>query len=351
MANSIGEQFRVTSFGESHGPAIGVVIDGIPAGIEVDEKFIQSMLEKRKPGQSAITTQRKEDDFFEIVSGVFEGKSTGAPICFIILNLDQQSKDYSALKNIYRPGHADYTYQKKYGIRDYNGGGRSSARITAGWVAAGALAMLYLKKVSNIQIEAIVSSVYNIALPKPYDQYNWGSIENPVRCPDKVTAEKMEALIEEMKQTKDSVGGTIACRILNTPVGLGEPVFNKLNADLAHAMLNINAVKGIQFGSGFESAQLKGSENNDTIDGNTNHDGGITGGISNGRPIEFELAFKPASSIGRPQNMLNTDGSIESINIEGRHDPCVLPRAIAIVEAMAAIVTADHFMRNLKFVQ
>lgn len=349
MANTFGNILTVTSFGESHGPCIGAVIDGLPPNIFIDNVFIQKALDRRKPGQSSISTQRKESDIFQIVSGVFNKHSTGAPITIIIPNEDAQSKDYEALKEVYRPGHADFVYDRKYGNRDHRGGGRSSARITAGWVAAGAIAQLYLDFVSQIKISAIVSSIYKIALPKPYSQYDWASAENNVvRCPDTNTAEAMKAFIEEIKSKGDSVGGTIACKIENVPVGLGEPLFDKLNADLAKAMLSINAVKGIQFGSGFESTQLLGSENNDNLDNKSNHDGGITAGISNGQTIHFELAFKPTSSIGLPQTMLTNTGDATVLSVPGRHDPCVLPRAIPIVEAMTALVLADHFLMNLK---
>ncbi len=352
MSNSFGSQLIITSFGESHGSDIGVVVDGLPSGIVLDEAYIQSELDKRKPGQSAITTQRKEDDQFRIISGVFEGRTTGAPITILIPNTDARSQDYDQLKNIYRPGHADQVYDQKYGFRDYRGGGRSSARITAGWVAAGALAELYLKQVSSIKTEAIVSSIYKIGLIKPYTQYDWTEADNNiVRCPDKTTAEAMVKLIEEVKAEGNSVGGTIACRVTGVPSGLGEPVFNKLNADIAKAMLSINAVKGIQFGSGFESTLLKGSENNDTIDSQSNHDGGIVAGISNGQPIEFELAFKPTSTIAIPQQVLNKKGELETHSATGRHDPCVLPRAVPIVKALTTIVLADHYLMNLKYIK
>ncbi|MDI1234161.1 MAG: chorismate synthase [bacterium] len=352
MANTFGNQLTITSFGESHGPFIGVVIDGLPSNIFIDTVFIQKALDRRKPGQSNLTTQRQESDVFQIVSGVFNEYSTGSPIAILIPNKDALSKDYEALKNVYRPGHADFVYDKKYGNRDYKGGGRSSARITAGWVAAGAIASLYLKTVSNIEVKAMVSSIYNIALPKPYDQYDWNNAENnAVRCPDPDTADAMETLIERIKMEGNSVGGTIACKIKNAPIGLGEPLFNKLNAELAKAMLSINAVKGIQFGSGFDSTQLLGSQNNDNLDNHSNHDGGITAGISNGETILFELAFKPTSSISIPQTMLNTTGDTETVSIPGRHDPCVLPRAVPIVEAMAALVLADHYLLNLKYLK
>ncbi len=352
MANSFGNQLVVTSFGESHGPCIGAVIDGLPSGILIDRVYIQKMLDRRKPGQSAITTQRKENDEFQILSGVFEEKTTGAPITIIVPNMDAQPSDYEKLKNIYRPGHADFVYEKKYGLRDYRGGGRSSARITAGWVAAGAIASLYLKQVSDINVQAIVSSIYDIQLPRPYMQYDWTKAEsNPVRCPDKTMANTMVQLIERIRSEGNSVGGTIACRAQNVPIGLGEPVFNKLNADIAKAMMSINAVKGIQFGSGFESIMRLGSENNDTIASGSNHDGGITAGISNGQTIEFELAFKPTSSIGISQEVLNKNGETEELKMTGRHDPCILPRAIPIVEAMTIIVLADHYLMNLKFIK
>lgn len=352
MANSFGSQFIITSFGESHGPSIGVVIDGMPAGIQVDEGFIQSELDKRKPGQSSITTQRSENDIFTIVSGVFKGFTTGAPVTVLIPNTDARPEDYEHLKDIYRPGHADYVYAKKYGSRDFRGGGRSSARITSGWVAAGAFATLYLKQVSEIKVEAIVSSIYDIPLPKPYDRYNWNEAENnAVRCPDEHTAGEMVKLIERIRSEGDSVGGTIACRVQNVPVGLGEPVFNKLNADIARAILSINAVKGIQFGKGFESSRSLGSQNNDTVKNRSNNDGGITGGISNGQPIEFEVAFKPTSSIGLSQSVLTSSGVVEELKITGRHDPCVLPRAVPIVKALTTIVLADQYLMNLKFIK
>ncbi len=352
MSNSMGNQLKITSFGESHGPNIGVVVDGLPSQILIDEVFIQAALDKRKPGQSPITSQRKESDHFQILSGVFEGYSTGAPITIIIPNSNAKSKDYEHLKNIFRPGHADFVYDKKYGNRDYKGGGRSSARITAGWVAAGAIAALYLKQISKIEVQAVVSSIYNIHLEKPYSQYDWNKADsNIVRCPDEDKANAMIQLIERMQTEGNSVGGTIACKIENVPVGLGEPVFNKLNADLAKAMLSINAVKGIQFGSGFDSTLLLGSQNNDVPGNHQNNDGGITAGISNGEAITFELAFKPTSSISLPQQAINKNGEIETISITGRHDPCVLPRAIPIVAAMAALVVTDHYLLNLKFLK
>ncbi len=349
MANSLGQIFKITSFGESHGKLIGVVIDGMPSNIEIDLNFIQNALDKRKPGQSDITSQRKEDDLFEIVSGVFEGKSTGAPITILIPNTNQQTSDYDNLKTIFRPGHADKVYQEKYGIRDYMGGGRSSARITAGWVAAGALAQLFLNSVYDIKIEAIVSQIYTIALPKPYNQYNWAqAYDNVVRCPDAFVAEEMIQLISKIKEEKDSVGGIISARILNCPVGLGEPLFDKLNANISKYIFTINAVKGLEFGEGFQTIYLKGSENNSTSNSSNNNEGGISAGISNGQTIELNIAFKPTSSIGIRQNIMNKNGEVESLIINGRHDPCVVPRAVPIVEAMLSLVTADHYLLNKK---
>jgi chorismate synthase len=349
MSNTLGQLFKITSFGESHGKLIGIVVDGMPSNIEIDTDFIQKALDRRKPGQSEITTQRKEDDIFEIVSGVFEGKSTGAPITILIPNTNHHTFDYDSLKNIYRPGHADKVYQEKYGIRDYRGGGRSSARITAGWVAAGALAQLYLKSISDIKAEAVVSQIYNITLPKPYSQYNWDNANhNKVRCPDADVAEKMSELILKISEEKDSVGGIVSARILNCPLGLGEPLFDKLNANIAKYIFTINAVKAIEFGEGFNTINLKGSENNSTLDKQNNTEGGITAGISNGNTIEMNIAFKPTSSIGIAQNVQNQHGEPELLVINGRHDPCVLPRAVPIVEAMLYLVLADHYLLKLK---
>jgi len=349
MANHLGHSLVITSFGESHGPVIGVVIDGFPSGFAIDKEHIQAELNRRRPGQSAISTDRNESDAFDIVSGVFEGKTTGAPIAILIPNTSHQSKDYDALKSVYRPGHADKVYDDKYGHRDHLGGGRSSARITAGWVAAGALAKQYIEHFYNITIQSVVSSVHTIKVVNVFDQ-NWTDAENNiVRCPDPEMAEAMIQLIAEMKNSGDSVGGTISTRIKNCPAGIGEPVFDKLNAELAKAMFSINAVKGIEFGAGFEGASLKGSEYNNTADKINNYEGGINAGISTGQDIEFNTAFKPVSSIKMAQKAFNKGGDIVDLNIEGRHDPCVLPRAVPIVEAMAALVIADHLLLNLKY--
>lgn len=349
--NSYGTLFRISTFGESHGPAIGVVIDGCPAGLEIDEAFIQTELDRRKPGQSKITTQRKEDDTFKILSGVFEGKSTGTPIAIVIDNQDQRSKDYSHIQNAFRPSHADYTYEAKYGIRDYRGGGRSSARETAARVAAGAIAKLLLKKF-GIELNAYVSQVGELKAPH-YTTLDLSKTEdNMVRCPDTVTAEKMIALIDQVRLDRDTIGGLVTCVIKNTPVGLGEPVFDKLHAELGKAMLSINAVKGFEYGSGFEGVTLRGSQHNDEfykeadrIRTKTNHSGGIQGGISNGEDIYFNVAFKPVATIMQDQATVDKEGNETVVSGKGRHDPCVLPRAVPIVEAMAALVMVDFLLR------
>jgi chorismate synthase len=351
MGNSYGTLFKISTFGESHGLAIGVVIDGCPAGLEIDEAFIQSELSRRKPGQSKITTQRKEDDTFKILSGVFEGKSTGAPIAIVIENQDQRSKDYSHIENTFRPSHADFTYQEKYGIRDHRGGGRSSARETAARVAAGAVAKLLLRKYS-VEINAFVSQVGELKAPH-YTSLDLSKTEdNIVRCPDSATAEKMIALIDQVRLDRDTIGGIVTCVIKNTPVGLGEPVFDKLHAELGKAMLSINAVKGFEYGSGFEGVQLRGSQHNDEFynDGDrirtkTNHSGGVQGGISNGEDIYFNVAFKPVATIMQDQQSVDKDGNEAVVSGKGRHDPCVVPRAVPIVEAMAALVLADFILR------
>lgn len=351
--NSFGQLFRITTFGESHGEAIGVVIDGCPAGLNIDMNFIQSELDRRKPGQSSITSQRKESDTFKILSGIFEGKTLGSPISIIIPNEDQKSKDYDYLKETYRPSHADYTYEKKYGIRDHRGGGRSSARETAARVAAGAIAKLFLQQY-NISIRAFVKQVGNIRTEKHYTELPLNETDkNIVRCPDQAIAEKMIGFIEEVRRKGDTVGGTIQCVALNVPVGLGDPVFDKLHADLAKAMLSINAVHGFEYGSGFEGATKFGSENNDAIISKenqihtrTNHSGGIVGGISNGEDIYFNTAFKPVATIMQEQESVNAKGEKTVLKNEGRHDPCVLPRAVPIVEAMCALVLTDHLLRN-----
>jgi chorismate synthase len=346
--NSFGTLYKITTFGESHGDALGGIIDGCPAGITLDFDAIQYEMARRKPGQSAIVTQRKENDEVQFLSGVFEGKTTGTPIGFIIPNTNQKSDDYSDIKNTYRPSHADYVYEKKYGLRDYRGGGRSSARETASRVVAGAVAKQLLP---NIKINAFVSSVGTIFLDKPYQELDFSKTEtNPVRCPDEETAAKMEALIRDIRKQGDTIGGTITCVLQNVPLGLGEPVFDKLHADLGKAMLSINAVKGFEYGSGFCGAQMKGSEHNDLYlpDGTTktNLSGGIQGGISNGMDIYFRVAFKPVATLIQNQEVLDNQGNIIELQGKGRHDPCVLPRAVPIVEAMAAIVLADFYLIN-----
>lgn len=346
--NSFGTIFKLTTFGESHGEAIGGIIDGCPAGLELDFKAIDKEMQRRKPGQSSIVTQRKEADTVQFLSGIFEGKSTGTPIGFVITNANQKSQDYSHIKETYRPSHADFTYDKKYGIRDYRGGGRSSARETACRVAAGAIAKQLLK---DIKITAYVSRVGTLSLDKPFAELDISEIEkNPVRTADADMALKMEAFIKEIKKNGDTVGGTISCVIENVPVGLGEPVFDKLHAQLGKAMLSINAVKGFEFGSGFAGTRMKGSEHNDLFneDGSTktNYSGGVQGGISNGAPIYFNVAFKPVATIMQKQQTINSDGEALEMQGKGRHDPCVVPRAVPIVEAMAALVIADFWLLN-----
>lgn len=356
MGNSFGKLFSITTFGESHGAAIGVIIDGCPAGLGIDETFIQSELNRRKPGQSKITTQRKEEDKFKILSGVFEGKSTGVPIAIEIENTDQRSKDYSHIAESFRPSHADYTYETKYGVRDYRGGGRSSARETAARVAAGAIAKLLLRK-SGIEINGFVSQVGEIKAPHYLTLDLSKTEDNIVRCPDAATAEKMIALIDQVRLQRDTIGGIVTCVIKSSPVGLGEPVFDKLHAALGHAMLGINAVKGFEYGSGFEGTKLRGSRHNDEFynDGErirtrTNHSGGIQGGISNGEDIYFDVAFKPVATIMQDQQSVDKEGNEVTVSGKGRHDPCVVPRAVPIVEAMAALVMADFLLlaRNSK---
>lgn len=341
--NTFGTLFRITTFGESHGEALGGIIDGCPAGITLDFEAIQHEMERRKPGQSAIVTQRKENDEVQFLSGIFEGKTTGTSIGFIIPNTNQKSGDYSEIKNTYRPSHADYVYDQKYGFRDYRGGGRSSARETASRVVAGAIAKQFLK---NIKIHAFVSSVGSIFMEKPYQDIDFNAIEsNPVRCPDPETAAKMEAYIKDIKKQGDTVGGTITCVIQNVPIGLGEPVFDKLHAELGKAMLSINAVKGFEYGSGFCGSKMTGSQHNDLYhpDGTTktNLSGGIQGGISNGMDIYCRIAFKPVATLIQKQDVLTNQNTIISQQGKGRHDPCVVPRAVPIVEAMAALVVAD----------
>ena len=352
MNNSYGSLFRISTFGESHGPAIGVVIDGCPAGLEINEVFIQSELDRRKPGQSKITTQRKEDDTFKILSGIFEGKSTGTPIAIVIENQDQRSKDYGHIAETFRPSHADYTYDVKYGNRDYRGGGRSSARETAARVAAGAIAKLLLLK-QGVTINAFVSQVGDLKAP-PYTQLDLSKTEDTiVRCPDPDTAQKMITLIDQVRLDRDTIGGQVTCVIKNTPAGLGEPVFDKLHAELGKAMLSINAVKGFEYGSGFDGTKLRGSQHNDEfyneggrIRTKTNHSGGVQGGISNGEDIYFNVAFKPVATIMQDQQTVDKTGNEVTVSGKGRHDPCVLPRAVPIVEAMAALVMVDFFLRT-----
>lgn len=344
--NSIGNIFKLTTFGESHGPAIGGVIDGCPAGLSIDFEAIRNEMQRRKPGQSAIVTQRKEEDAVHFLSGIFEGKTTGTPIGFTIQNTDQKSKDYSHIKDVYRPSHADYTYDKKYGIRDYRGGGRSSARETACRVVAGAIAKQLLK---DIKITAYVSSVGEMQLTKSYFEVDFSEIEkNPVRCPDAAMASKMEDYIKSIRKEGDTIGGTVSCVIQNVPVGLGEPVFDKLHAELGKAMLSINAVKGFEYGSGFAGTKMKGSEHNDIFETDsstkTNHSGGIQGGISNGEDIYFKVAFKPVATIMQKQETIDNKGNKATAEGKGRHDPCVVPRAVPIVEAMAALVIADFWL-------
>ncbi len=350
--NSYGKLFRITTFGESHGPAIGAVVDGCPAGLEIDEAFLQSELDRRKPGQSKITTQRREDDRVKILSGVFEGMSTGMPIALVIENADQRSKDYSHLENTFRPSHADFTYEAKYGVRDYRGGGRSSARETAARVAAGAVAKLLLTKY-GVSIQAYVSSVGDIHAPHYTTLDLNRTEENIVRCPDPGTAERMIALIDQIRLNRDTIGGSVTCVIKNTPVGLGEPVFDKLHAELGKAMLSINAVKGFEYGSGFAGTRLTGSQHNDEFyhDGErirtrTNHSGGVQGGISNGEDIYFNVAFKPVATIMQDQQSVDREGQEVTVIGKGRHDPCVVPRAVPIVESMVALVLADFLLRK-----
>lgn len=354
--NSYGQLFRISTFGESHGVGIGVIIDGCPANLPIDLEYIQAELDLRRPGQSKITTQRKESDTVQVLSGIFEGKSTGTPIALLIPNEDQRSKDYSHNKDVYRPSHADYTYDAKYGIRDYRGGGRSSARETAARVAAGAIAKLLLKE-HGIEVFAHVSAVGTIEAPnladlsiqELYEQRE----ENIVRCADPATAHQMIACIDEVRKDGDTIGGKVSCIIRNCPAGLGEPVFDKLHAELGKAMLSINAVHGFEYGSGFSGSEMRGSEHNDIFvpDGNqprtlTNFSGGIQGGISNGMEINFRVAFKPVATIMHNQQTVNAAGEASEIKGKGRHDPCVVPRAVVIVEAMAALVLADQLLRN-----
>ena len=346
--NTFGTLFKLMTFGESHGVAIGGVLEGCPAGIELDLAAIQNELDRRKPGQSAIVTQRKEPDTVEFFSGIFEGKTTGTSIGFAIRNTNQKSHDYSHIKDSYRPSHADYVYDKKYGFRDYRGGGRSSARETASRVVAGAIAKQFL---NTIEINAYVSQVGDLKLNKDYQQLDFSLTEsNPVRCPDAETAKEMETYIKEIRKEGDTIGGVISCVIKNVPIGLGEPVFDKLHAELGKAMLSINAVKGFEYGSGFEGVAMKGSAHNDQFnsDGSTktNYSGGIQGGISNGMDIYFSVAFKPVATVIQGYETIDKDGNMVQTKGKGRHDPCVVPRAVPIVEAMAALVLADFSLIN-----
>jgi chorismate synthase len=351
--NTFGQLFRITTFGESHGPGIGVVIDGCPPGININLHFIQVELDRRRPGQSTLVTQRREKDKINVLSGVIDGQSTGAPLTLWIENTDARSKDYTHIEESYRPSHADYTYQKKYGIRDVRGGGRSSARETAARVAAGAIAKIILS-LQNITIRAYVSQVGPIRLYKEYHDLDLDIAEsNPVRCPDPEVANEMIAFIKAVRKEGDTTGGAVECVIRGCPPGLGEPVFDKLHADLGKAMLSINACKGFEYGSGFGGILMKGSEHNDifeteneVVKTRTNFSGGIQGGISNGMDIYFKCAFKPVSTLMKSQQSINQDGDDVVLEGRGRHDPCVVPRAVPIIESMAALVLVDHLMRN-----
>ncbi len=348
MSNKFGKIFTLTTFGESHGKAIGGVIDGCPANKDIDLSIVQFDLDRRKPGQSKIVTQRKESDKVEFLSGIFEGKTTGTPIGFIIINKDQKSKDYDHIKNIFRPSHADFVYQKKYGIRDYRGGGRSSARETACRVVAGSIAKQIL---NDISFKAFVSRVGDVSISSDFSKVNFENIEkNPVRCPDLKKAKEMENLIKSVRKEGDTIGGIVSCIIKNVPVGIGEPVFNKLHAELGKAMLSINAVKGFEYGSGFAGVKMKGSEHNDQYEADestkTNYSGGIQGGISNGMDVYFNVAFKPVATIMKDQRTIDSKGKETSISGKGRHDPCVVPRAVPIVEAMASLVILDMILIN-----
>ena len=351
MRNTFGNIFTLTTFGESHGEGIGGVIDGFPAGITVDMEFVQNELRRRRPGQSKITTGRQEDDNVEFLSGIFEGKSTGCPIGFLVRNTNQHSGDYDNMQNLFRPSHADFTYFEKYGIRDHRGGGRSSARETISRCVGGALAKLALKQL-GVTIQAYTSQVGNIALEHDYQKYDFSQIEkNIVRCPDNEKAAEMEELINRIKAEGDTIGGVITCIIKGCPIGLGEPVFGKLHAALGGAMLTINAVKGFEYGEGFNGVCQRGSEQNDIfINSNgkvtttTNHSGGVQVGISNGQDIYFRVAFKPVATLLMEQQTVNKEGIPTTINVHGRHDPCVLPRAVPVVEAMAAMTILDYYL-------
>ena len=349
--NTFGNIFTLTTFGESHGEAIGGVVDGMPVGIEVDLDFIQSELNRRRPGQSSITTSRQEGDVVELLSGVFEGRTTGCPIGFIVRNTNQHSQDYENMRQMFRPSHADYTYYNKYGNRDYRGGGRSSARITISRVVAGALAKLALRQL-NIQVKAYTSQVGDICLDRDYRKYDLSLTEtNIVRCPDPIKAAEMVQLITQVKAEGDTIGGVITCVVKGCPAGMGEPEFGKLHAALGAAMLSINAVKGFEYGEGFDGAAGRGSEQNDVFVNDygkirtlTNHSGGIQGGISNGEDIYFRVAFKPVATLLREQSTVDIDGNPTKLTAKGRHDPCVLPRAVPVVEAMAAMTILDYYL-------
>ena len=346
---NLGNFLTLSTFGESHGIAYGGIINNFPAGLEVDLDAVQHQLDRRKPGQSAIVTQRKESDTVKFLSGIFDGKTTGTPIGFTIENENQKSKDYDHISQAYRPSHADFTYDQKFGIRDYRGGGKSSARETVNWVVAGSLAKQLLPE--NVEINAYVSSVGEIFCEKPYQDLDFSKTDsNDVRCPDAETAEKMIARIKEIKKEGNTIGGTITCVIKNLPVGIGEPIFGKLQAELAKAMMNINAAKGFEYGSGFCGAKMTGKEHNDLFNSDfstkTNLSGGIQGGISNGMDVYFRVAFKPIATILRPQESVDKDGNSVTVQGKGRHDPCVLPRAVPIVENLAAFVLADLFLIN-----
>ena len=352
MGNTFGNLFKLTSFGESHGYMIGGIIEGCPAGLEINKDLIQKDLDRRKPGQSKVTSSRREDDKVQLLSGVFEGKSTGTPIGFLIPNINSKSKDYSNIKDIFRPSHADYTYEAKYGLRDYRGGGRSSARETACRVVAGSIAKQFLNNY-GIKISAYVSGIGNVFADEKNIDLNKDYDSNIVRCPDTDTSIRMINLITELKSKGNTVGGQIKCVISGVEAGLGEPVFDKLHADLGKAMLSINAVKGFEYGSGFEGSKMTGSEHNDefivengNISTKTNNSGGIQGGISNGEDIYFKVAFKPVATIISKQNSIDKEKNNVEFSVNGRHDPCVVPRAVPIVESMAAIVLADHLLRN-----
>lgn len=352
MGSSFGKIFKISTFGESHGPAIGVNIEGLPAGVKIDPNQIQFELGRRRPGQSRITTQRKEADEIEILSGVFEGVSTGTPMAMVIRNKDQKSKDYSHIANQFRPSHADYTFQEKYGVRDYRGGGRSSARETVARVAAGAVAKQFIAQAFGAEFYAYVSQVGSLKLEKGYVDLDLDQIDDyAVRCPDRKMADKMFQLIDEVRKDQDTIGGIITGVIKNMPVGLGEPVFDKLHATLGKAMLSINAVKGFEYGSGFDGIKMKGSEHNDAfyqegdrVRTRTNKSGGIQGGISNGEDIYFNVAFKPVATIMQDQESVDKGGNTATVSGKGRHDPCVVPRAVPIVEAMSALVIADFYL-------